>query len=193
MKAIGQARSASAALAELLPDEAEYISANGDVATVAITDLVVGDRSLVRSDSRVSADGRIIEGSVELDQSMITGDPSAVADHVAERLGIDEAFAEVLPQDEDRRAAELQERADVELAIGAGTDVAIESAGVVLASSDPSNVLGVIELSKASYRKMLQNLAWAGALLMSFSTIVVNANAQLLRRLDLRPAPLISV
>ncbi len=166
---------------------------------------------------------------------MLTGDSRAVADHVAEQLGIDEVFAEVLPEDKDRTVSELQERgrmvamvgdgvndapalarADVGLAIGAGTDVAIESAGVVLASSDPRNVLGVIELSKASYRKMLQNLGWAagynifaiplaagvlapigfvlppavGALLMSFSTIVVAANAQLLRRLDLRPASL---
>lgn len=166
---------------------------------------------------------------------MITGDSHAVANHVAERLGIDEVFAEVLPADKDQAVRELQNRgrtvamvgdgvndapalarADVGLAIGAGTDVAIESAGVVLASSDPRNVLGVIELSKASYRKMLQNLAWAagynifaiplaagalapigfvlppavGALLMSFSTIVVAANAQLLRRLDLSPEAL---
>jgi len=104
-------------------------------------------------------------------------------------------------------------QADVGLAIGAGTDVAIESAGVVLASSDPRAVVSVIKLSAASYRKMLQNLGWAagynilaiplaagvlapwgitlppavGALLMSVSTIVVALNAQLLRRLDLRP------
>ncbi len=104
-------------------------------------------------------------------------------------------------------------RANVGIAIGAGTDVAIESAGVVLASSDPRGVVGIIRLSKASYRKMLQNLAWAagynivaiplaagalsgvgitlspavGAVLMSASTIVVALNAQLLRRLDLRP------
>ena len=106
-------------------------------------------------------------------------------------------------------------RADVGIAIGAGTDVAIESAGVVLASDDPRGVVSVRRLSKASYRKMLQNLAWAvgynviaiplaagvfawagfvlppavGALAMSLSTIVVAVNAMLLRRLDLRPAP----
>ncbi len=166
---------------------------------------------------------------------MITGDSQAVANHVAERIGIDEVFAEVLPEDKDQAVIDLQARgqtvamvgdgvndapalarANVGLAIGAGTDVAIESAGVVLASSDPRNVLGVIALSKASYRKMLQNLGWAagyniiaiplaagvlapvgfvlppavGALLMSFSTIVVAANAQLLRRLDLSPEEL---
>jgi P-type Cu2+ transporter len=106
-------------------------------------------------------------------------------------------------------------RADVGIAIGAGTDVAIESAGVVLASSDPRGVTGVITLSRASYRKMLQNLGWAagynilaiplaagvlawagltlspaiGAILMSASTIVVALNAQLLRRVDLTPEP----
>jgi Cu2+-exporting ATPase len=104
-------------------------------------------------------------------------------------------------------------RADVGIAIGAGTDVAIESAGVILASSDPRGVIGVIELSRAAYVKMIQNLIWAagynifaiplaagvfawagitlapavGAVVMSVSTIVVALNAQLLRRLDLRP------
>ena len=173
----------------------------------------------------------------DIEVVMITGDSQAVADHVAEQLGIDEVFAEVLPEEKDQAVMELQDRgrtvamvgdgvndapalarADVGLAIEAGTDVAIESAGVVLASSDPRNVLGVIDLSKASYTKMLQNLAWAagynilaiplaagvlapigfvlppavGALLMSLSTIVVAANAQLLRRLDLRPDELTS-
>jgi Cu2+-exporting ATPase len=162
---------------------------------------------------------------------MITGDARPVADAVAQKLGIDEVFAEVLPEDKDKAVTTLQERgrkvamvgdgvndapalarADVGLAIGAGTDVAIESAGVVLASSDPRAVLGVIKLSRAGYRKMVQNLVWAtgynllavpiaagvlapvgislspaiGAVLMSVSTIVVALNAQLLRRLDLR-------
>ena len=107
-------------------------------------------------------------------------------------------------------------RADVGIAIGAGTDVAIESAGVVLASGDPRGVTGVIDLSAASYTKMIQNLVWAtgynlvalpiaagvfafaglsltpaaAAVAMSASTIIVAANAQLLRRLDLRPEPL---
>lgn len=161
---------------------------------------------------------------------MITGDAHQVADAVAADLDIDEVFAEVLPEDKDRVVAELQDRgervamvgdgvndapalarADVGIAIGAGTDVAIESAGVVLAQSDLRAVLGVFKLSEASYRKMLQNLGWAagynvlaiplaagvlapvgivlspavGAVLMSLSTIVVALNAQLLRRLDL--------
>jgi Cu2+-exporting ATPase len=154
-----------------------------------------------------------------------------VADAIAADLGIDEVFAEVLPEDKDKAVAELQRRgervamvgdgvndaparADFGIAIGAGTDVAIESAGVVLARSDPRAVLGVVELSKAGYRKMLQNLLWAagynvvaiplaagvlapigillspavGAVLMSFSTIMVALNAQLLRSLDLRPS-----
>ncbi|MET0419063.1 MAG: heavy metal translocating P-type ATPase, partial [Actinoplanes sp.] len=157
---------------------------------------------------------------------MITGDARPVAEAVAADLGFvagaDEVFAEVLPADKDRAVAELQARglsvamvgdgvndapalarADVGLAIGAGTDVAIESAGVVLASSDPRGVTGVIRLSRATYRKMIQNLTWAagynviaiplaagvlawagvslspaiGAVLMSASTIVVALNA----------------
>jgi Cu2+-exporting ATPase len=165
---------------------------------------------------------------------MITGDAREVADAVGEDLGVDEVMAEVLPEDKDAKVAELQDRglrvamvgdgvndapalarADVGLAIGAGTDVAIESAGVVLASSDPRAVLSVVRLSRASYRKMIQNLGWAagynvvalplaagvlawagivlppalGAVLMSASTIVVALNAQLLRRLDLAPSP----
>jgi P-type Cu2+ transporter len=167
---------------------------------------------------------------------MITGDARPVAEAVAADLGfrpgVDEVFAEVLPEDKDRTVAELQSRgltvamvgdgvndapalarADMGIAIGAGTDVAIESAGVVLASSDPRGVTGVIRLSRASYRKMVQNLAWAagynvlaiplaagvlawagitlspavGAVLMSASTIVVALNAQLLRRVRLTP------
>ncbi|WP_435870507.1 heavy metal translocating P-type ATPase [Micromonospora noduli] len=166
---------------------------------------------------------------------MITGDARPVAEAVAADLGFrpdeDEVFAEVLPADKDEAVGALQRRglrvamvgdgvndapalarADVGIAIGAGTDVAIESAGVVLASSDPRGVTGVIRLSRASYRKMIQNLAWAAgynvvalplaagalawagvslspavaAVLMSASTIVVALNAQLLRRVQLR-------
>jgi P-type Cu2+ transporter len=110
---------------------------------------------------------------------MITGDARQVADSVAAELGVDEVFAEVLPEDKDAAVAELQSRgqrvamvgdgvndapalarADVGIAIGAGTDVAIESAGVVLAGSDPRGVVSVIRLSHSTYRKMQQNLAW---------------------------------
>jgi Cu2+-exporting ATPase len=164
---------------------------------------------------------------------MITGDAEPVARTVAAELAIDQVFAGVRPEDKGDKVKELQAQgrrvamvgdgvndapalaqADVGIAIGAGTDVAIASAGVVLASDDPRSVLSVIELSRASYRKMQQNLGWAagynlisvplaagvlapigfvlpmavGALLMSASTVVVAANAQLLRRLDLRPA-----
>ncbi len=163
---------------------------------------------------------------------MITGDAREVAETVGRELGIDEVMAEVLPGDKAAKVAELVQRgrsvamvgdgvndapalarADVGIAIGAGTDVAIESAGIVLVSNDPRGVVAVIRLSVAAYRKMVQNLAWAagynvlaiplaagtllwagitlppavGAVLMSLSTIVVAANAQLLRRLRLRP------
>nr|WP_261777059.1 heavy metal translocating P-type ATPase [Rhodococcus kroppenstedtii] len=163
---------------------------------------------------------------------MITGDADAVAKAVATELGVDRYFAGVRPEDKAQRVADLQDegrkvamvgdgvndapalaRADVGIAIGAGTDVAIASAGVILASDDPRSVLSVVDLSRAAYRKMKQNLWWAagynlisvplaagvlapigfvlpmsvGAILMSLSTIVVAANAQLLRRLDLRP------
>ena len=162
---------------------------------------------------------------------MITGDAREVADAVGAELGVDEVFAEVLPADKDAAVAELQARgllvavvgdgvndapalarADVGIAIGAGTDVAVESAGVVLASDDPRGVLAVRRLSAAGYRKMWQNLVWAtgynvlsvplaagvlagvgfvlppaaAAVAMSLSTVVVALNAQLLRRVDLR-------
>jgi Cu2+-exporting ATPase len=193
---------------------------------------ITGSIALEDEIRRESADTIAALHNRGIEVVMITGDSQAVADHVAEQLDIDEVFAEVLPEDKDAAVAELQDRgrvvamvgdgvndapalarADVGLAIGAGTDVAMESAGVVLASSDPRTTLAVIELSHASYAKMRQNLWWAagynvaaiplaagvlapfgfvlppavGAALMSLSTIVVAANAQLLRRLDLRP------
>lgn len=165
--------------------------------------------------------------------AMITGDARQVAAAVAAELNIDEVFAEVLPADKDQKVAELQgrglkvamvgdgvndspalARAEVGIAIGGGTDVAVESAGVVLAGNDPRAVLSMVDLSRASYRKMWQNLVWAtgynviavplaagalafagvvlspaaGAVLMSASTIGVALNAQLLRRLHLNPA-----
>nr|QZD57975.1 heavy metal translocating P-type ATPase [Glycomyces sp. TRM65418] len=208
-----------------------YLIALGDEATVlgaiALEDEVRPEAKRAIADLRALGVAKI---------AMITGDARAVAEAVAADLGFvegrDEVFAEVLPADKDQAVAELQRRglrvamvgdgvndapalarADVGIAIGAGTDVAIESAGVVLASSDPRGVGGVRRLSKASYRKMIENLGWAagynilaiplaagvlawagftlspaiGAVLMSASTIVVALNAQLLRRVKLTP------
>ena len=163
--------------------------------------------------------------------AMITGDSKTVADSVAKRIGIDEVAAEVLPADKASAVKRFQtggkrvamvgdgvndapalSTADVGIAIGAGTDVAIESAGIVLVRSDPRDVVGAIELSRATYRKMIQNLVWAtaynlvaipvaagvfvhwgldlpmsvGAVAMSLSTIIVAGNAQLLRGLNLQ-------
>lgn len=199
---------------------------------VLVDDEVVGALRLadeIREESREAIEGLHERG---LQVVMITGDARAVADSVAEELGIDRVFAGVRPEDKAAKVAELQDeglrvamvgdgvndapalaQADVGIAIGAGTDVAIASAGVVLASSDPRSVLSVIRLSEATYSKMRQNLWWAagynlvsvplaagvlapigfvlpmsvGAVLMSLSTVVVALNAQLLRRLDLRP------
>ncbi|MER0081540.1 copper-translocating P-type ATPase [Corynebacterium sp. KPL2861] len=192
--------------------------------------LAVEDK--IRPESRAAVQA-LQEQGVKV--AMITGDATQVAEAVGEELGIDEVFAEVLPQDKDSKVTELQERglavamvgdgvndapalarAEVGIAIGAGTDVAMESAEVVLASDDPRSVLSMITLSRASYRKMIQNLIWAsgyniiavplaagvlapigvvlspaaGAVLMSLSTIVVAFNAQLLRRIELDPARL---
>ena len=161
---------------------------------------------------------------------MITGDAQQVADSVGRDLGVDEVFAEVLPEDKEQKVVELQERglrvamvgdgvndapalltSDVRVAIGAGTDVAVEAGDIVLVRSDPRDVPRIVTLSKATYRKMIQNLWWAagynivaiplgagvlqpwkivlspaiGAILMSLSTIIVALNAQLLRRVAL--------
>jgi Cu2+-exporting ATPase len=187
------------------------------VGTIALADVI-------RSESREAVQ-RLKEMGVRV--AMITGDSEDVASGVARELGLDEYFAQVLPEHKAERVKELQSKglrvamvgdgvndapalaqADVGIAIGAGTDVAIEAADVVLARSDPRDATRVVGLSKASYRKMLQNLAWAtgynvvaiplaagvlaslgillapavGALLMSASTVVVALNAQLLRR-----------
>jgi Cu2+-exporting ATPase len=168
--------------------------------------------------------------------AMITGDSQLVADSVARRLGIDEVAAQVLPADKAAAVRRFQQggrkvamvgdgvndapalaTADVGIAIGAGTDVAVESAGMVLVRSDPRDVVGAIRLSRATYSKMIQNLVWAtgynlvaipiaagvlvpwgldlpmavGAIKMSLSTIIVAANAQLLRRLTLRRSPIV--
>ncbi|MFI6677708.1 copper-translocating P-type ATPase [Kribbella sp. NPDC050470] len=221
--------------AELEADVAAWKGRGAAVLHVVRDGQVLGAVALedeVREESKQAVDALHRRG---VKVAMITGDAHQVAEAVAKEIGIDEVFAEVLPQDKDAKVAELQARglkvamvgdgvndapalarAEVGIAIGAGTDVAIESAGVVLAADDPRAVLSVIELSRASYRKMWQNLAWAtgynvitvplaagvlafagvvvspavGAVLMSVSTIVVALNAQLLRRLNLNPADL---
>lgn len=165
--------------------------------------------------------------------AMVTGDSQEVAAYVAKQLGLDQYFAEVRPEDKANKVSELQKsgnkvafvgdgvndapaltQADVGMAIGAGTDVAIKSADIILIKSDPRDVIRIIHLSKATYRKMVQNLVWAtgynvvaiplaagvlyssgillspavGAVLMSFSTVIVAINAQLLRRVHYHPA-----
>ncbi len=189
---------------------------------------VVGVEDEIRAESKEAIDALHALG---VRVAMITGDSQAVADSVARRLGIDEVAAQVLPADKAAAVQRFQQggrkvamvgdgvndapalaTADVGIAIGAGTDVAVESAGIVLVRSDPRDVVGAIELSRATYAKMIQNLIWAtgynlvaipiaaglfvpwgldlpmavGAIAMSVSTIVVAANAQLLRRLRLR-------
>ena len=215
-----------------LPVTASWAAEGAIVLHVLRGDTVIGAIGLadaVRPESRQAVDALHALG---VQVVMITGDAEPVARAVAAELGIDRVFAGVRPEHKAAKVAELQEegkkvamvgdgvndapalaQADVGIAIGAGTDVAIASAGVILASDDPRSVLSVIELSRASYRKMTQNLWWAagynllavplaagvlapigfvlpmevGALLMSASTVVVALNAQLLRRLDLSP------
>ena len=187
------------------------------VASFALADVV-------RPESKQAID-RLHEMGIEV--AMLTGDSEAVAKSVAEELGIDQYFAEVLPEHKDQKVSTLQAqgrkvamvgdgvndapaltRADVGIAIGSGTDVAIESAGIILVKSNPLDVVKIFSLSRASYRKMIQNLVWAtgynvvalplaagvlapwgillspalGALFMSLSTVIVAINAQLMRR-----------
>ncbi|HEU4842092.1 MAG TPA: heavy metal translocating P-type ATPase, partial [Ilumatobacteraceae bacterium] len=220
------------------PDELHEVIATWQQRGAAVLYLVRGDEIIgaLALEDEVRPEAREAVADVQqmgVKVAMITGDARQVAEAVSHDLGIDEVFAEVLPEDKDQSVADLQQRgfsvamvgdgvndapalarADVGLAIGAGTDVAIESAGVVLASSDPRSVGAVIRLSRASYRKMIENLAWAagynivaiplaagalawagitlspavGAILMSLSTIVVALNAQLLRRVGLAPS-----
>lgn len=161
---------------------------------------------------------------------MITGDSAEVAKRVADELGLDEYFARVLPEDKVNKVKELQNRgqkvamvgdgvndapalsqADLGIAVGAGTNVAIESAGIILVRNDPRDIAKIIHLSKLTYRKMIQNLFWAtgynviaiplaagalafkgiilspavGAVLMSLSTVIVAGNAVLLRKQEI--------
>ncbi|MFC7137705.1 heavy metal translocating P-type ATPase [Halobaculum litoreum] len=187
---------------------------NEAVGAVALADVI-------RDESREAIDALHAMG---VEVAMLTGDSEDVARAVAETLGIDTYFAEVLPEDKDETIVELQEqdrlvamvgdgvndapaltRADVGIAIGSGTDVAVESAGVVLVENDPRDVVSLVRLSRKSYRKMQENLVWAagynvfalplaagilapvgvllspavGAVLMSASTVIVALNARL--------------
>lgn len=182
---------------------------------------------VIRPESREAVQ-KLHEMGIEV--AMLTGDSEAVAKAVAQELDIDKYFAEVLPETKDQKVNELRQqgklvamvgdgvndapaltRADVGIAIGSGTDVAVESADVILVKSNPLDVVQIVKLSRASYRKMIQNLFWAagyniialplaagvlapfgillspavGALLMSLSTVIVAINAQLLRRADI--------
>jgi Cu2+-exporting ATPase len=220
---------------EISPDLEKMVSGWEDrgaaVLYVIQSGKVIGAISLedeIRPESREAVD-QLHRLGVRV--AMITGDAQQVAESVAAELGIDEVLAEVLPEQKHSKVAELQDRglevamvgdgvndapalaqADVGIAIGAGTDVAVESAGIVLASDDPRAVVATRRLSASGYRKMLQNLVWAtgynvvaiplaagalawagvvlgpaaSAILMSVSTIIVAINAQFLRRLDLR-------
>ena len=216
-------------------DQADGWSTEGRTVLYLIEDRrVLGALALedeVRPES-VEAVDRLHEMGLRV--AMITGDSQEVADSVARRIGIDEVAAQVLPADKADAVKRFQAggvrvamvgdgvndapalaQADVGIAIGAGTDVAVESAGIVLVRDDPRDVAGAILLSHASYRKMIQNLVWAtgynaiaipvaaglfapwgiilpmsvGALAMSLSTVIVAVNAQLLRNLKLRPEP----
>ena len=181
----------------------------------------------IRPESREAIDALHRRG---VEVAMLTGDARAVAEAVATDLGIDTVFAEVLPEDKQSKVTELQKRgrkvamvgdgvndapalatADIGIAIGAGTDVAVEAGHIVLVRSDPRDVPRIMTLSRATYRKMVQNLWWAagynviaiplaagvlagrgillspavGAVLMSASTVIVAVNAQLLKRVRL--------
>jgi P-type Cu2+ transporter len=181
----------------------------------------------IREESRAAVDALHERG---LEVAMLTGDARAVADAVAAELGIDTVFAEVLPEDKASKVRELQAQgkkvamvgdgvndapalatADIGIAIGAGTDVAVEAGHIVLVRSDPRDIPRIVSLSRATYRKMVQNLWWAagynivaiplaagvlaawgvlltpalGAVFMSASTVIVAINAQLLRRAEL--------
>jgi Cu2+-exporting ATPase len=216
--------------------ETEAWAADGKTVLHVVVDGLVVGAIAIEDEIRPESEAAVRElHALGLKVAMITGDSQAVADSVARRLGIDEVAAQVLPADKAAAVRQFQAggrkvamvgdgvndapalaTADVGIAIGAGTDVAVESAGIVLVRSDPRDVVGAIELSRASYGKMVQNLVWAtgynlvaipvaagalmpwgidlpmavGAIAMSVSTIIVATNAQLLRRLRLRPEPM---
>jgi Cu2+-exporting ATPase len=218
-----------------LPDNISAFEDRFSAQGMSVVHLIHADRvvasfglaDVIRPESKPAID-RLHGMGIQV--AMLTGDSKAVAKSVADELGIDQYFAEVLPEDKDQKVTDLQghgrrvamvgdgvndapalTRADVGIAIGSGTDVAIESAGMILVKSNPMDVVKIFELSRASYRKMVQNLIWAtgyniiaiplaagvlapigillspavGALLMSLSTVIVALNAQGLRRTKL--------
>lgn len=213
---------------KVIQEAADVAAGNAQSASYLIADdrviaaFAIADA--VRPESREAIE-RLHAAGIEV--AMLTGDSWAVAEAVARELNIDKVFAEVLPEDKVAKIEELQQgdrkvamvgdgvndapallTADVGVAIGAGTDVAVEAGDVVLVRSDPRDVARIVSLSRASYRKMVQNLWWAagynivaiplaagvlawagillvpavGAILMSASTVIVAINAQLLRR-----------
>ena len=227
---VGGPRFLTISKAEPSPEIAEAAalwSSKGKTVLFVIADRVVLGALALEDDIRPESIQAVDElHRLGIRVAMITGDSRAVAGSVARRLGIDDVFAEVLPADKASAIKQFQAAgkhvamvgdgvndapalatADVGIAIGAGTDVAVESAGIVLVRSDPRDVVAAIELSRAAYRKMIENLAWAtaynlvaipaaaglflrwgvdlpmsiGAIAMSLSTIIVAANAQLLR------------
>ena len=218
-----------------LPAELEQFDRQASQKGQSVVHLVEGDRpvasfalaDVIRPESKLAID-KLHRMGIQV--AMLTGDSQEVARAVAQELGIDTYYAEVLPEHKDLKVTELQKqgkqvamvgdgvndapaliRADVGIAIGSGTDVAIESAGIILLKSNPLDVVKIFDLSHASYRKMIENLIWAagynvialplaagvlapvgiilspavGALLMSVSTVIVAINAQLLRRMNL--------
>lgn len=222
-----------------LPEKLSKFETNASEKGQSVVNLIKGNQvvasfalaDVIRPESK-KAIQRLHKMGIQV--AMLTGDSQAVAKAVADELDIDHYFAEILPEHKDKKVQQLQEqgrrvamvgdgvndapaltRADVGIAIGSGTDVAVESAGIILVKSNPMDAVKVIALSQASYRKMIQNLFWAtgynvvalplaagvlapigillspavGAVLMSLSTIIVAINAQLLRRFDLQGGP----
>ncbi|MFB6190965.1 MAG: heavy metal translocating P-type ATPase [Candidatus Nanohaloarchaea archaeon] len=202
-------------------ETAVYLFRDGEaVAAVGLADVI-------REESREAVEELHSRG---IEVAMLTGDSEDVAGAVAEELDIDTYFAEVLPEDKDKKVQELQDqdkmvamvgdgvndapaltRADVGIAIGSGTDVAVESADIILVQNNPLDVVKLLDLSDLSYRKMVQNLFWAtgynalaiplaagvaapfgillspavGAVVMSLSTVIVAVNAQLMKRSEI--------
>ncbi|WP_084157076.1 heavy metal translocating P-type ATPase [Haladaptatus cibarius] len=222
---------ADADLPTTLTEFVEQAGENGQTVVYLVSDSEVV-AALALADVIREASKRAIDAlhRMDIEVAMLTGDSEAVARFVADELAIDTSFAEVLPDEKDEKVVELQRqgklvamvgdgvndapaltRADVGIAIGSGTDVAIESADIVLVENDPLDVVKLVELSRASYRKMQENLVWAtgynvfalplaagilapigillspavGAVFMSASTVIVAINAQRLRNADL--------